>query len=134
MERQLSKTVLLVEDDENLSEMMTLALPLVIPSVHTVVIRNGLEALAWIQKHQPDLILLDYLLPGMNGLELYDRLQKEDDWAAIPLIMMSANLSQKAREERQMLFLPKPFELNDFLSLVESQLAPRIVLEYVTAL
>jgi CheY-like chemotaxis protein len=98
--------------------------------VRTIILQDGLQAQAWIHAHPPDLIILDYLLPGMNGLTLYDALRREEVGATIPIIMTSANLSQKERDERNLLFLPKPFELDAFLSLVESQLVFMPLVEY----
>ena len=52
--------------------------------------RNGEEGLDRIRKENPDLVLLDLMLPGLDGLEVCKRLQADPVTAAIPVIMVTA--------------------------------------------
>jgi CheY-like chemotaxis protein len=68
----------------------------------------------------PDLFLLDYLMPGMNGLELYDRLHTQPGCEHIPGIIVSAYLPPSEElERRNLVGLGKPYDLDSFTTLVE---------------
>jgi len=79
-------------------------------------------ALELVRHFIPNLLLLDYLLPGMNGIELYDRLEEV---APIPAILMTASrqLPQEQIQQRQLITFRKPFELDVFLATIETLLA-----------
>ena len=74
---------------------------------------NGADALAHIPVYQPDIVLLDVLMPGMSGVEVLDRLRC--DHPAVAVIMVTANQDEDAA--RAMLargafdYVPKPFDL-----------------------
>jgi CheY-like chemotaxis protein len=103
------KLILVVEDDaanaEVLKEVLTLELSCI---VHHA--RNGLEALQALESLKPHLIVLDYLLPMMNGLQLYDQLQKVPGTSSIPVLFLSASPNRHEIERRRLSFLEKPFE------------------------
>lgn len=77
--------ILVVEDDEAnadvLKEALTQALSCIVRQA-----RNGIEALQAIEDIKPNLIILDYMLPVMDGLELYDRFQRMSDLSRIPAL------------------------------------------------
>jgi CheY-like chemotaxis protein len=79
--------VLLIEDDELMSEMYPLILKE--PEFTTVVIKNGHDGLAKATEWLPEIILLDMMMPHMNGLEVLDALKANPDTAAIPVVMLS---------------------------------------------
>jgi len=72
----------------------------------------------------PCLFILDYGLPGMNGIELYDRLHINLELAAIPAILITANhhLPQQQIRRRQLITFIKPLELDAFLATIETLL------------
>ncbi len=86
--------------------------------------RNGLEALELVEQLPPSLILLDLMMPVMDGWEFAERIRRRPDWAQIPVIVLSAdrNIGGKARELGALGYLAKPFELNELLSLVQMSL------------
>jgi CheY-like chemotaxis protein len=86
--------------------------------------RNGLEALELVAKLQPNLILLDLMMPVMDGWEFAERMRGRSDWAQIPVIVLSAdrNIGTKARELGALGYLAKPFELNELLTMVQASL------------
>ncbi|HLJ56076.1 MAG TPA: PAS domain S-box protein [Chthonomonadaceae bacterium] len=81
-------TVLLVEDDQATRDMMREIL--VRHNWGVVEAENGHAALARIQESVPALILLDLMMPRMDGFELAAALQEHEDWAAIPIIVLTA--------------------------------------------
>ncbi|MCC7262637.1 MAG: sigma-54-dependent Fis family transcriptional regulator [Candidatus Latescibacteria bacterium] len=61
----------------------------------TCAARSGEEALARVAEYQPDLVLLDWMMPGMAGIEVLRRLRAEPQWRALPVIMVTARASTR---------------------------------------
>src|SRR5687767_10287824 len=87
MEWQKSK-VLVVDDEPDAVELVEFNLRKAGLKVLTA--EDGVEALAKARAHLPDLILLDVMLPGMDGLEVCRNLRKDGKTASIPIIMLTA--------------------------------------------
>ncbi|HTK06526.1 MAG TPA: response regulator [Ktedonobacteraceae bacterium] len=108
------KTVLIVEDDEDIG----LALSQVLKEethYQVVVATDGFQALKIIHTIQPDLFVVDYHLPEMNGLEFVDTLRAKPEYARTPMLLMSARPPWPDLAQRQLLCLEKPFELDIFV-------------------
>lgn len=71
--------------------------------------KDGLEGYNLIRSEQPNLIMLDFLLPKMSGWEVYQEIQKEYQYKSIPLVMMSG------RKEEVVEKIPEPFEYFAFI-------------------
>ncbi len=112
-----TKTILIVEDDRDVGEFLDLSLTLETP-YHTLLVADGLQALTVVRAITPALLLLDYQLPRMNGIQLYDRLHAITGLDRVPTILMSANLPHHELHQRQIVGLIKPFELDDLLRLI----------------
>jgi len=82
------KTVLIVDDEPAIREMLTVALELA--GYNCLEAENAQTAHALIVDHQPDIILLDWMMPEVSGLELARRLKREPLSADIPIIMLTA--------------------------------------------
>lgn len=87
--------------------------------------RNGQEALEILETVSPNLILLDLMMPVMDGWEFAEKMRRRVDWSQIPVIVLSAdrNIGGRARELGALGYLAKPFELSALLSLVQSSLS-----------
>jgi len=59
--------------------------------------------------------VLDYLLPGINGVQLSDRIRADNALQTIPILMISAALPSHELEQRGIIGLHKPFEVDEFL-------------------
>jgi two-component system phosphate regulon response regulator PhoB len=72
----------------------------------------------------PDLILLDIMLPDGNGIDVCRTLASNNTTNKIPVILMSANISNQvlAKETTAKDFIPKPFDIDDFISRIKLQL------------
>lgn len=117
-----SATVLIVEDDADIGHFLQQLIEEETP-YNSVVIDNGLTALEEAPKVHPCLMLLDYRLPGINGLELYDRLQEKDDVDQVPAIMMSATLPVRELEQRGIYQLRKPMDVRGVLRMIAHAMA-----------
>jgi len=120
-------TVLIVEDNP---ANMTLATFLLQSAGHTVLSAVDAEAgLTLARDAQPDLILMDIQLPGMDGLQATALLKKDDATRAIPVIALTA-LAMKGDEERIRAagcdgYIAKPMRYQEFLTTIAAQLALR---------
>ena len=117
-ERSATKSILIVEDDPAISNLLTetisyetLYRPIVAP--------DGLQALKVIRNIRPDLLLVDYRLPIMSGIELYDQIQAMEGIAYIPTIMTSASRIEKDLANRNITVLIKPFNLDELLATIK---------------
>jgi DNA-binding response OmpR family regulator len=119
-----TKTILIVEDDLTIGSFLVEAIAQETP-YRAIVATDSYAALQLVRHFNPDLLILDYGLPGMNGIELYDRLQINEKLAALPAILMTASrhLPQQQIQQRQLIAFRKPFELDAFLATIETLLA-----------
>ena len=95
----MPKTILVIEDDKFLRELIVQKL--IREGYETSEAVDGEEGMKKIKEEKPDLILLDLILPGIDGFEVLTRMRKEDDLSSIPVIILS-NLGQKEDVERGM--------------------------------
>lgn len=93
----MTKKILIVEDDKFLRELITQKLIKEDFEVSEAV--DGEEGIRKIEEEKPDLILLDLILPSIDGFEVLSRMKKESTLASIPVIILS-NLGQKDDVER----------------------------------
>lgn len=84
--------VLIVDDESAIREMVRFALVRSDMAVHGA--ENAREALAAISSNKPDIILMDWMMPGISGLELTRRLRRESLTADIPVIMLTAKITE----------------------------------------
>ncbi len=117
-----SATILIVEDDADIRQFLQQLIEEETP-YNTVVIDDGLTALEKAPHIHPCLMLLDYRLPGINGLELYDRLQGKDDIQNVPAIMMSATLPTNELQQRGIYQLRKPMDIGGVLRMITHAMA-----------
>jgi len=120
--------ILIVEDNP---ANMTLAVFLLESAGHTVLKATDAEAgLTLAREGQPDLILMDIQLPGMDGLQATVLLKKDDATRNIPVIALTA-LVMKGDQERILAvgcdgYIAKPMRYREFLATVAEHLASRV--------
>lgn len=116
---------LLVIDDQpdNIQTLRSLLEPLgfeILPA------KDGAQAIQVLSIRRPDLILLDLLIPGMEGFEICHRIQENPDWAEIPIIFLSSvddkPLVVRALENGGVDFIAKPFNHPELIARVRTQL------------
>ncbi len=121
----LMRTVLVVEDDADVAALLITVLE---EEAHCQALHahNGYQAFAIAKHLQPDLLLLDYQLPDINGLELYDRLNLIEGFQGIPMLLVSVNPPIPELQRRGLPYLKKPFELDELLAKVDALIYQRI--------
>lgn len=132
----MPKRILVVDDDRNIGQILHASFSS--KGYETIVSRNGEDALAKFAQTQPDLVLLDVLLPRMNGWEVCKKLKESDVGQTTPIILMSAvyknyKMQQDAREKYGADdFVEKPFQLSRLLDKVADLLGPGEVVAVAT--
>lgn len=122
LEREHETTILIVDDDEINRVVMSQQL-----AEYTVVAcSNGLDALTAVAESKPDLILLDLMMPGLNGYEVCEKLRHQYSQIELPIILVTAknhleDLTEGFRTGAND-YLPKPFHNEELRSRVENQL------------
>ncbi len=120
----MSKTVLIVDDEAPIREMIAVALEMA--DFNYLEAADAREAHALIVDRKPDLILLDWMLPGTSGVELARRLKKDETTAEIPVIMLTA----KAEEDNKIQglevgaddYITKPFSPRELVARLKAVL------------
>lgn len=115
------KTVLVVEDDTGIGTFLVQA---ILQETHhqALLVSDGFQAMKTVTNIKPSLFILDYQLPRMNGLELYDHLHATKGLEHIPALIISARLPRHEIEKRKLASMSKPLELDDFLQTIEKLL------------
>ncbi len=120
----MKRTVLAVDDEKALLDLLEQALVVSDFKVHRAT--RGKDALKLARKLQPDLILLDILMPDMNGYEVLEALKADDKTAPIPVIMLSGLGDEQAKIKSVQLYseayLTKPFTTAELLAKIEEVL------------
>jgi CheY-like chemotaxis protein len=116
------KMILVVEDDAGIGSFLVQAITQETPYL-ALLVPDGLQALNAVANVKPSLFILDYQLPRMNGIELYDRLHATKEMEHVPAIIISARLPRKEIEARKIVGMNKPLELDDLLKTIEKLLA-----------
>jgi DNA-binding response OmpR family regulator len=115
------KKILVVDDEEDILTFLELVLGEKGYSVVTAA--SGPEALTRAQLEKPDLVLLDVMMPQMDGWEVLKLLRVDDATAKIPVAMLSARTEAKDRvqglQEGAIDYICKPFSLQELLSKIE---------------
>lgn len=119
------QTVLVIDDEFGVVEVLVASLE--DEGFRVVVAGNGRHGLEQIAEHRPDLIIVDYMMPLMNGVDMVRALRAGSDSPHTPVIFMSAISESSLRETGvdYVAFLRKPFRSSTLVELVKRVLATR---------
>lgn len=119
------KTILIADDEEDLRLLVQVTLEH--PSYRILTAVNGCAAIDAVYIHVPDLLILDWMMPGLNGCEVVQKLRQHSDTARIPIVMLTAKDGLEAREQMASLdlagYLVKPFSPLELIQKVRAVLA-----------
>jgi CheY-like chemotaxis protein len=105
--------ILLVDDDENIRTVAMIGLE-DMPGLEIVEASSGQQALDLAQTTSPDLIVLDMMMPGMDGIQTFNQLRENDKTRDIPIIFMTAKVQSHEIESYTKLgvagVITKPFD------------------------
>ncbi len=113
------KNILIVDDDRDIGDLLQKILSEQ-TDYNVLWIAESELALDTVTYMRPSLLILDYLMPEMNGLTLYYRLQEMESMREVPIIFISASIMFPFEELDQpgVYVLKKPFELDELLDTV----------------
>lgn len=115
--------ILIVEDDDALRE--TLEIGLRSNGFEVCQAANGLEAVPVFEKHKPDLVLLDLMLPGKNGIEICQEIRQT---SGVPIIMLTARTEDtdmiRGLEAGADDYVTKPYKIEVLVSRIKARLRP----------
>ncbi len=117
----MGKKVLLIEDEPNIIEAISFILKRDgwIVATHA----DGTTAMSAIERHAPDVVILDVMLPGRSGFDVLQELRSGEGTKALPVLMLTARGQTKDREMAERLgasrFMTKPFSNKEVLACVQ---------------
>jgi DNA-binding response OmpR family regulator len=122
----MGNKVLIVDDDPDI--VMALKFSLELEGIATVEAYDGDQALEAVQRDNPDVILLDGMLPQINGYQIARVLRFDDTRRKTPIIMVTARAQQDdmklGRETGVDEYITKPFDMGELVALVKRYLRP----------
>ncbi len=123
-QQHISPTILIVDDNSN--NVKIIAITLRAFNYKLVIATNGQSAIEMVEKTRPDLVLMDVMMPGMDGYETCEKIKAKKDNENIPVIFLTA-LSEKANiirgfEVGGVDYITKPFNKEELISRVKTHL------------
>lgn len=115
-------TVLVIDDEDYVADMIASALE--IEGYTAYVSYNGRDGLAQARILRADLVIIDIMLPYINGLVLVEELRTMEHLRDVPIILISAG-ARPHRHRPGVTFVPKPFDMEAMLGLVARQLGAK---------
>jgi two-component system, chemotaxis family, sensor kinase CheA len=116
-----NKTVLLVDDD--MRNIFALTSALEKEKMNVLFAENGIEALSILDKTEIDIVLMDIMMPKMNGFEAMEQIRKNDKWKDMPIIALTAKAMKSDRQNCISAgasdYISKPVKLEQLLSLIK---------------
>ncbi|MBE9213267.1 response regulator transcription factor [Plectonema cf. radiosum LEGE 06105] len=116
--------ILVVDDD--LGTRLSISDYLELSGYKVITANDGQEGLMMVDKHHPDLIVTDIIMPQMNGYELVRRVRQKVEFRLLPVILLTARTQTQERilgyQSGCDLYLPKPFELEELAAAINNLL------------
>lgn len=124
----MSQRILVIDDDPDILGVITGYLEDDGFEVETA--PNGMQGLAKATASPPDLVLLDVMMPEMNGMDVFKQLRKQPETVGVPVIFLTALQERKYIKAALLAgidqYITKPFDFNDLLGKVRSTLADSV--------
>lgn len=124
----MAKKILIVDDEEAVGQLVKLNLEETGGEYQVRVETKGKKALEAAREFQPDLILLDVIMPDAKGTEVAREIKAEESLQKIPIVFLSGAVSKEIREEiedeelRGLPFVEKPISLQELIDCIEQNL------------
>ena len=118
----MSKKILLADDSVTIQKVVELTFHE--EDFEVMIVGNGLEALEKIKGNRPDIILADISMPGLNGIDLCEKLKNNPEYKHIPIILLINSFEEFDRKKGDKIgvngYIEKPFESHDLVDMVQS--------------
>lgn len=120
----IKSKILVIEDDEHISELIRFNLE--IAGNEVLVASDGLKGLQMALNERPDLVLLDVMLPGLDGMQVLKRLREDSKTSLVPVIMLTAKGTEMDKVMGLELgaddYVTKPFSLSELMARVKAHI------------
>ena len=117
-------TILVADDD--LGTRLSISDYLDLSGYNVIAVDNGVDALAMVEKHHPDLMVTDIMMPQMNGYELVRRVRQLSAFRLLPVILLTERTKTQERilgyQSGCDMYLSKPFELEEIAAAIRNLL------------
>lgn len=118
-------TILIIDDEYLISDILSFALE--DEGFHTVVAGSGAKALDLLERDRPDLIITDFMMPGMTGLELAETVKSLAAHRSTPIMLMSGAQAYMGTERPDLfaVVIEKPFDIDQVIEKIHALFGPR---------
>ena len=120
----MKKRILVVDDERDILEVVSKRLEM--NEYEVLRAQNGEEAISLANEHVPDLIVLDILMPGIDGAQVEEQLKENKTTENIPIIFLTCLVTKDDEKETNVrggnFFLAKPYEADELINAIEQQL------------
>jgi CheY-like chemotaxis protein len=121
----LSAKILIVDDDPGIRMLLSKFLQR--EGFETIMAQNGLEGVEFAKKHQPDLIVMDVVMPQMDGLTAARLIKFYKPLSNVPILFLTAKDADKeielAQEVRAEVYITKPFDVRQVIDVVKETMS-----------
>jgi CheY-like chemotaxis protein len=115
------KLILVVEDDDAHGQMLLLVIEQETP-YRGLLVSHGIQALEILPQVKPDLVLLDYQLPHLNGLEVCARIRALPEFGTMPIVLVTGSVYKLEFQVAGLPLLAKPYEVDSLLEILHHHL------------
>ena len=119
------KFLLLVDDDVNTVNLLEEILTSLSPTVRCACASSGQEALQVVGKQMPDIIVLDIMMPDMDGIEFLEKFRKLPKAGEVPVLIVTAypEPAERIKSKGPFVICPKPFDVDTLLDQIHNLLS-----------
>ena len=114
--------ILIVEDNKSISDLISLHLKK--NNFEYLVVHNGEDALSHLETFMPDFVILDWMIPGLSGLEVLRRIRNKQEYKNLPILMLTAKNSEQDKiisfESGLDDYITKPFLPSELIARVKA--------------
>ncbi|MCX6667397.1 MAG: response regulator [Euryarchaeota archaeon] len=122
----MKKKIFVVDDEPDVASTVEFNLKESDGEYEVTCVNSGKKCLELLEKNQiPDLILLDIMMPEMNGWEVFNKIKENQAWAKIPIIFLTARIDRIAENAGSFLgddYIEKPYDPTDLKKRVDNVL------------
>ena len=128
----MGKKILIVDDSELITYTVKDGLEELDPQCTVICVESGKQCIEYLEKNMtPDIILLDVMMPEMNGWELFKVIRKNENWANIPIVFVTAKTDNFSKGFGGVLaqeYIEKPFDIKDLKVRIDKILSKPFVM------
>ena len=119
----MKKKILVIDDNQSIIYSVKESLESLHEEYNVIGALSGEEGLQLLKDgEQPDLILLDIMMPGMNGWDVFATLQEHENWKEIPIVFLTAKTDDYSKGFGKLVckdYIEKPFEVEDLIKRID---------------